>query len=128
MGRFAYFNTGFEYEFVHGVQENGDILGYGGTPEYTQTFCGQIDAGKISWSSSDKEYILSELATFNNPLPEFDTYEKNVNGTLRLYKTLLKKSYVCVDHSYEKACFTLGCLIYHQLLYKPDLGAVYEEH
>jgi hypothetical protein len=126
MGRYAYFNTGFDYKFAFGIQESSDILYYGGKADqenYT-----------VSWSPDDKEFILSQLRSFGEgfTIPDFDSIEKSPAGTLEIYmkeiydKTPGRLLEYAGDPLEDIACFALGCIIYHQLLYKPDLSARYE--
>ena len=104
MGRYAFFNTDFEYKFGLGVQDSRDILEFGGK---------LIDVcGIIQWTQNDKEFILDEL---NIDKSFFDKYEKNVSGTWKLYGIR--------EDNYKEI---LGCVIYHQLLYMDVLECEFE--
>jgi len=108
MGRYAHFNTGFEYKFTFGIQDSKDILEFNGEviKLYNQTY------GHIQWTQDDKEFILNELQVTKG---FFDTYEKNLNGTYELYSSRID--------DYKKM---LGCVIYHQLLYTEVLKCNFE--
>ncbi len=124
MGRYAFFNTGLEYKFGFGIQNSEDIFRFGG--------CGNIhgrynnDNPYHEWDASDKEYIkqnLEELEAMLNLLPcPFERFEKTLNGTYDLRYSLDS------DHDNRTLFYQyiLGCLIYHQLLYTPNLRATYE--
>ena len=99
MGRYAFFNTEYEYKFAFGVQDSSDILLFGGEGE----------EGCHTWTQEDKTYILKNLMPIN-----FEKYEKNVHGTYALEADIS-------DHTQK-----LGCVIYHQLLYIDELTCEYE--
>lgn len=143
MGRFASFNTDFEYKFVFGIQPSEDITKFGGEvndtddEEYNSYYSGHC------WTERDKSSILNILNSFGEGfvIPEFSDYENNIEGTYDMYNDLLGQ---VPDHNdvYERENgndegngsdrvvtffeFVLGCLIYHQLLYEPDLYVQYE--
>lgn len=126
MGRYAFFNTNFEYKFIYGLQASEDILLFGG---HTLTI--NKESPIQMWKSSDKENILQILQA-NDFHVEFENYEKNINGTYALHKDLKEKfsdfleineSIIAAQSIYENI---LGSLIYHQLLYTNELIAKYE--
>lgn len=102
MGRYAFFNTEFEYKFAFGVQDSSDIQYFGGIAE---------EIGLHTWTQDDKIYIYDLV----KDLCDFDKYEKNLHGTYALEKDLQ------LNYTYN-----LGCLIYHQLLYTDVLCCEYE--
>lgn len=102
MGRYAFFNSEFEYKFAFGVQESSDIELFGGVGH----------EGIHTWTQDDRTYILSTLSTLNI---DFEAYEKNLDGTYALQNDL---NLDCT--------LKLGCLIYHQLLYTDVLSCEYE--
>jgi len=110
MGRYAFFNTDFEYKFAFGVQPSSDIQEFGGDDTSIR------EISSHNWIQDDKTYIFNEISFFNI---DFEQYEKNLDGThaLRndLYDTNIEPKYV------------LGCLIYHQLLYTNILICHYED-
>ena len=54
---------------------------------------------------------------------EFEKVEKNLNGTYKIIQVLWEY----LDLQSEEQClYQLGCLIYHQLLYEPNLRADFE--
>jgi hypothetical protein len=111
MGRYAFFNTEFEYKFGFGVQNSNDILEFGGEViEYMND-----GYGSIQWTKDDKEFILNELKDYDVDESFFDKYEKNLSGTYELYSTRID--------DYKKM---LGCVIYHQLLYTDFLKCDFE--
>jgi hypothetical protein len=108
MGRYAHFNTEFEYKFGFGFQDSKDILDFGG--KVLHIF--NEGYGSIQWTQDDKEFILNELQLTKE---FFDTYEKNSSGTYELYASR--------SDDYKKI---LGCVIYHQLLYTDVLKCEFE--
>jgi hypothetical protein len=126
MGRYAFFNTKFEYKFRFGVQESSDMLSFGGEQTYESLNYGYFDH---KWQEQDKYRILKELQSFcgflTETLPDFESYEKNKNGTYNLSRDLYKL-YDEIQEEEFIARFILGCCIYHQLLYKTDLEVQYE--
>ena len=116
MGRYAFFNTDFEYKFGFGYQHSRDILLFGGNYD---------DGETITWSQIEQTSILDELEHFSFALPDFEKFEKNVHGTYELRWHIEEnnkntKNYVLLSR------FLLGCLIYHQLSYEPNLSASFE--
>lgn len=125
MGRYAYFNTGFEYKFWFGVQDSSDITRFGGIGTMDKQ-----DNPSHEWDSEDKDYVLQILRHFEeqNCIPTLnpDVYEKNSKGTLRLYSLLhgpIFEEYLSIE---EQAYYALGWVIYHQLTYEPNLSCTYE--
>jgi hypothetical protein len=121
MGRYAQFNTGFEYKFVFGIQASQDIEQFGGCAVY-DTF----DDATIEWSPDDREEIegtLHHMETMHGySRPDLTQYEKSVEGTYKLsrdikYTANTKQPYYA---------YVLGLLIYHQLSYREYLSAAYE--
>lgn len=102
MGRYAFFNTEFEYKFAFGVQDSNDI----------QLFGGIGHEGVHTWSEEDKPYIYELLKDLHI---DFEKYINNIDGTYELEKDLH------IDSTRK-----LGCLIYHQLLYTEELTCEYE--
>ncbi len=121
MGRYAFFNTGFEYKFTFAVQPSEDILKFGGTPEFAYE-----GDHKHTWTIKDREPLLNRLRDLEISLglPElhFEPYEKTLEGTQKLRHDL----WDIVVGGELLPTYTLGCLIYHQLLYKLDLNCIYE--
>jgi len=101
MGRYAVFNTEFEYKFAFGAQASGDIQLFGGIGE----------EGFHEWTQDDKKYILDNLSVS----VDFEKYEKTLDGTYAL------KNDLHIDYTQM-----LGCLIYHQLLYTDELTCEYD--
>jgi hypothetical protein len=127
MGRYAFFNTEFEYKFWFAIQSSKDITEfYGDFDEETEDegmFC-------ISWNSTDMERIkkkLERIRTANPILPEvrWEDFEGSVDGTHDVRDFLYDKDAKGV-HETVIAKYILGCLIYHQLLYTPDLTCRFE--
>ena len=105
MGKFALFNTGFEYKFRDRVQDWNDIQLFGG--EVTRKSKYQTSH---KWKKDDKDKPMFQPLITDI---DFDEYEKTVEGTQTLYLDLINLE---LDPTY-----ILGCLIYHQLLYNDIL-------
>jgi hypothetical protein len=127
MGRYAFFDTGLEYKFRFGVQPSEDIRTFGGLLSYEA----YERSGYLThtWTQEDKSTIEAELKALLEWLGiepvQFETYEKNLDGTHELIHALygLYKT----DHNEEiVARYILGCCIYHQLLYTEALKVNYE--
>ena len=122
MGRYAYFNTGFEYKFAFAIQPSSDILIFGGVYKAPNN---------VHWNKSDMELILSEIRSFERDFDFepviFDNYENTTNGTYKLqtkiYENNIDKIGSDVESFYK---YRLGCVIYHQLLYNDELSSEYE--
>ncbi len=131
MGRYAFFNTELEYKFRFGVQPSEDIRAFGGINRWDLATPGNKHH---EWEQRDMEHIFKELEIVilvNSYLqmPDFEQYEGNLEGTSEL-KHDLDEYYNKTKYLEEQeivARFILGCLIYHQLLYKEKLLASYEE-
>lgn len=127
MGRYAYFNTGFEYKFEFGIQSSMDIELFGG--EDISDYSNEYIKPSREWIDEDKEIIIKKLEYLIKPygyeLPNFESFKKDINGTYKLgyYLDLAYKTFQSSDSFFT---FRLGCLIYHQLLYTDVLTAVYE--
>jgi hypothetical protein len=121
MGRYAFFNTGFEYKFTFAVQESQDILTFGG--DYNM----DDDGPSIEWvADEDLTGILEKLrAIEEGPAIDFEKFSKNLDGTHDLMDHLWDLSKEAADGAFH-ARYRLGCLIYHQLLYTPELSADFE--
>ena len=122
MGCYAFFNTGLDYTFITGIQQIQDILEFGGKEHIQATEPGVSDM--ISWTPRDLPVILQELTALAKELevslPNFSGYDCTLGGTYNLKNFLgdsLDLDYIL---SYR---YLLGCIIYHQLLYRPDLSA-----
>lgn len=116
MGRYAYFNTGFEYKFLYAVQESTDIHLFKGCVSKEE--CVHI------WDDSERRAIRKIILTFPFPEPVWSDYEKTVDGTRELLSELMET--VPTQDLEYLARYTLGCVIYHQLLYTPVLKAKYQ--
>lgn len=125
MGRYAFFNTGFEYKFWFTIQDSNDITRFGGLG-------GMNDKGRpfYSWIDEDKSYILRVLHHFEkqNHIPELkpELYEKNLEGTQKMYSLLHSPMFHGYLTEEEQAFYCLGWVIYHQLSYQPALSCTYE--
>ena len=138
MCRYAYFNTNFVYKFAFGIQPSYDMLCFGGQSRTSSLLpqlssfkedvekTGTLERGvsEVYWEEKDREFILSQLSSFGEAfmIPDFEQYEKTVAGTFELFNDSTR----LLAEEDDIACFTLGCLIYHQLLYRPDLNVRYE--
>jgi hypothetical protein len=127
MGRYARFNTGFEYTFVFGVQPSGDMLEFGGSPKgyKGELFHHEWDVDDLV--NVERNLLLLEVVMdFNRPAIE--KFEKNINGT----ETLLEEAWkTCesgngLDANHLVARYILGLVIYHQLLCTDKLSVEYQ--
>jgi hypothetical protein len=129
MGRYAFFNTGFEYKFAFAEQPSADILLFEGTAAAADS-AEEMEAGgaqpQITWTAEDISPLLVSLQCLADDwaleTPNFSDYEKTVDGTWRLGSTLRDRLRGPNANAYR-----LGCLIYHQLLYKCPLQATWEQ-
>ena len=121
MGRYAFFNTGFEYKFTFAVQESHDILTFGGNYNMDD------DDPGIEWvADEDLTGILEKLREIEEGHAiDFEKFSKDLDGTHDLMDHLRDLSKETVD-GVVHARYRLGCLIYHQLLYTPELSADFE--
>lgn len=113
MGRYAFFNTEFEYKFSFGIQPSDDIELFGGY--ITRDYNIDDNCMEHTWTSEDKSFIVCQINSYNI---NFEIYEKNLKGTQQLYH------YLC--DTISNSTIRLGCVIYHQLLYTPVLTCRYE--
>jgi hypothetical protein len=126
MGRYAFFNTEFEYKFRFGVQSSSDMRSFGGR------ICHELYEGgeyHHEWEKKDTGYILEQLNSMLEWIGEepvkFELYEKNVQGTYNLKQDLY--DLYAKGHNEELvARYILGCCLYHQLLYTELLEVAYE--
>ena len=110
MGRYVFFNTGFEYKFVFGEQSSADIMLFGGEYMSFPDHCHQM----IWEVPFDFQMCVAALygLEMRHGYPPFDLsgYPKTLAGTERVRAEMR-----------EKGTFTdtylLGLLIYHQLQY-----------
>ncbi len=131
MGRDAFFNTEFERRFAFGIQSSDDIQLFGGNDITTQE---DIAYGhyRHQWhAEKDMTNIHKQLEEFlegsDIALPNFEKYERSLKGTQTLRYDLYKNRqevYEYISNSYYT--YELGCLIYHQLMYEPNLSVQYE--
>ena len=130
MGRYAFFQpTGFEYKFRFAIQPSSDMRTFSGIIRHDLSEPGDL---VHEWEPRDQEHVHDELKGLLEflcvPMPSFESYERNVDGTqklsLDLYELLEKGGKL---HSEELvARFRLGCFIYHQLMYVDKLNVHYE--
>jgi hypothetical protein len=122
MGRYAFFNTGFEYKFVFSVQPSEDILKFGGTPKFVYE-----GDNEHKWTIVDRPRILDRIRdieiTLGLPSYDFEPYEKTLDGTYKLRHDLWD---ISVSDMELFATYVLGCILYHQLLYELELSCTYE--
>lgn len=131
MGRYAFFNTGYEYKFGFGVQNSEDIETFGGITLPETSMSDPVQ----SWTEDCKPFILEELndiLDFYSHTMDLETYlnsfSHDVKGTTMMqsdiWRTLKKDLGVANESTLYR--FKLGCVIYHQLLYQKELSAQYE--
>lgn len=152
MGRYAYFNSGFEYKFVFAIQDSYDIQDFGGEDTTEKETCETIDCDNEScdgshgdnsghrWEKNPDEHLiqdtLDEMRKENEWLPKinFEDFEKTIEGTDKLYESFDEswETYnknnddMTGDNARILAKYMLGCLIKHQLSYEADLCCGYE--
>ena len=125
MGRYAFFNTEFEYKFWFGIQSSEDITLFGGED------VSSVEKGPVHrWTTeNDSLTVFDELRflckAFDYTMPEWEKFPTTLDGTYDL------SIWICDTHKGEAkslARFLLGCLIFHQLKYVPGgvLEARYE--
>jgi hypothetical protein len=132
MGRDAFFNTGLERRFAFGIQESGDIRFFCGVNITTKDDL-EREQYRHSWSyEKDARDILitlkSYIAETSLVVPDFSLFSENLQGTYELQYWLHKRSseYIKWIGALKYYAFELGCLIYHQLKYMPELEARYD--
>jgi hypothetical protein len=122
MGRYAFFNTGFEYKFTFATQPSEDMLKFGGTPKFVYE-----GDHEHKWTIVDRPRILDRIRdieiTLGLPPLDFDPYEKSLEGTSNLRHDLWD---IRTSNAELFTTYILGCILYHQLLYKLDLTCTYE--
>jgi hypothetical protein len=130
MGRYAFFNTGFEYKFAFGIQSTYDIELFGGTDTTEVDENDEIIKASREWHADEKEKVLellkeiSEETSFS--VPNFNEIEKTVHGTYLIDEYIIKNRYIGENIGERYYTFLLGCIIYHQLLYIDHLTVEYE--
>ncbi len=122
MGRYAFFNTGLEYKFTFAVQSSSDMLEFGGTSEQSSTY-----DFIHSWEQKEAPSILDQIRgledKFGLPELDFKAFSNNLDGTSEIRHRLWEY----LDMSEENHClYQLGCIIYHQLQYQPNLRVTFE--
>jgi hypothetical protein len=119
MGRYCYFSNGFEYKFWFGEQPSGfDFLRRIIT--LTET---EIEEGIVEFSLSfEKNKMLTHLERYDLELPEFEEYDKSIEGTHVMYESILNN--ICGGLS--GANFSLACILYHMSLYDTNISGTYE--
>ena len=123
MGRYILFNTGHEYKFLFGIQQDTDIEYYGGQWMLNE----ETGAIHMVWGDADISLVNQRLMEMEYAYlfdrPDFAAYEQNSEGTLNLKYDFWKKyDYYKIDDL--KSRYLLGLLIYHQLSYKCPLSAL----
>jgi hypothetical protein len=123
MGRYAFFNTGYEYKFAFAVQGGEDIQQFGGQDVSTSYELAH------SWSPNDIETIREELRDYEEhydiKFPKVEDFPKTEKGTWQISNAMYELNKKTGNWStYYTA--VLGLLILHQLQYEPDLHAHYE--
>jgi hypothetical protein len=89
------------------------MLIFGGTP----TFVYEGDP-EHRWTIVDRRLLPTKLQELEKEQINIDHYEKTVKGTQQLYTDLQQKN--------TSPTYRLGCILYHQLLYKNDLSCIYQ--
>jgi hypothetical protein len=126
MGRYAFFNTGYEYKFAFAIQESEDIQRFGGQDVSDPN---DPEEGAHSWTTDDAEYISAELRDYEEhfgiKLPKIEDFPKTVEGTWKIRSAMDDLNKTTENwNTYYTAL--LGLLILHQLQYEPNLHASYE--
>lgn len=122
----AHFTTGFTYTFVVGEQPTADAQRFGGISLRQQ----DIETGHaehslhILWTADDIPSLLTALHRISDwyrfAMPNFSQYEGGLHGTLVLNHQLKRE----VARQPGGNLFRLGCVLYHQLLYRAPLELV----
>ncbi len=128
MGRYAFFNTDFEYKFRFAVQPSKDIRTFGGRICHEKYEGGDLHH---EWEKRDVPFLLEELNYLRECLGiepiDFEQYEKRLEGTQQLSLDLYTLLEGETKYSEELVVrFRLGSLIYHQLMYTDKLTVQYE--
>lgn len=105
MGRYCYFDSGFEYKFWFGIQDSGfDFL----------TWCAvdyrpRKNDDNYDFTIMIDDTYLDVLQTCypGYPLPDFMKYDTTTEGTQQLYDDMEKRN----------ADFCLACIVYHIGMY-----------
>jgi hypothetical protein len=127
MGRYAFFNTEFEYKFAFAIQSSVDMVKFAGSEEGIQGGDAhhqwdREDIPFIKRSLDDLQGILTE-----KDIPDFGKYQKTLKGTEKLHADLRDAFSGVSDDKVELMYeYILGCLIYHQLMYQVPLTVKYE--
>lgn len=129
MGRYAFFNTGFEYKFGFATQSSHDIMELGGTGNYGLLI---HEEPMHLWDERDRPYIqrvmdaLEEYLDMEGPF-DFSRFEKSLQGTQDLYSYFWDREKDGFDLTNPFILkYRLACILFHQLLYKKNLVAHYE--
>ena len=83
-----------------------------------------FDVYQRNWHIGYKSDVLQLLTSF--PLPDFDSFEHNIDGTEKLHKKLTE--FDNMTPAYMR--FIFGCILYHQMLYydeEDEFSAWYTE-
>ncbi len=132
MGRYGFFNTGLERKFTFAVQDSGDIRFFGGVNATTAEDMGQEQMShKWSYDRDAKDILITLQSYVNNTglaIPDFSAFDSDLKGTEKLRNWLYNRGDVYCERIGAKAyhAFELGCVIYHQLKYMPELMAHYD--
>lgn len=123
MGRYAFFNTGYEYKFAFAVQESEDIQRFGGQDVSTRNELAH------SWTPEDIETIREELRDYKEhydiKFPKLEDFPKTETGTWSISTVMYELNKNTDDWSTFYTA-RLGFLILHQLQYEPNLHVHYE--
>ncbi len=118
MGRYAFFNTGFEYKFAFGSQSSAELMLFGGEYMSFPDHCHQM-----IWEAPFDLYtcrdMLRKLEMSHGYSPfDLSSYPKTLAGTERVRAEMREKGLTDT--------YILGLLIYHQLQYMPYLTGRFE--
>lgn len=126
MGRYANFNTGFEYKFWFGVQPSEDIQKFGGASwdDYDE----QSNTMTYEWTKEDIPLIQKKLEYMKEKYKynhdDISSFLLTPEGTKKLLQHNIHSNFN--DSEKKLAKYYLGCVIYHQLLYTDNLTVHYE--
>lgn len=123
MGRYCFFNTGFEYKFLFAIQSSYDITMFGGSGHATG------ERPYQEWTRKDIPFITVMLSALERNLQisvpfQANTFDSSLKGTWDCSQILRERIKDKDPQLYAQ--YMLGCLILHQLLYTPELIALYE--